>query len=133
MALLAFNGRLIAVCDECGPDYWYGPYSDEPPTFTAFDDAVHRLIDEFEWLIELSVGRALMLCKLCAAFECCVRRGWHDWAEFRNYGDVCVTCSIPREFDGVPDGHPDSTTADLSDEQEELLAALDAEIAEEAT
>jgi hypothetical protein len=132
---------VVASCDGCGPDWWEGT-ADTPPIFASKGTARRELAAEYEWRITQQVdGRLHMLCSTCAAKDDCVRYD-HDWAplvyrmdgydEF--FADTCRRCSVLRKIDEPPPGHPDSTTVELSDVEEEFLAAVDAELfPEEAT
>jgi hypothetical protein len=126
---------FAAVCDGCGPDWWIG-LAETAPLFASRTQALEQLRDEYEWLIERQVdGTHHTICEACAGKQECARYG-HKW--FRASADdprridpvidMCSRCNIIRRDDAPPPGHPDSMTRELSDAEEEYLAALDAEL-----
>ena len=135
---MAFNnthGAATAICDMCGTDWWKG-YEDVQPLFVSRGAALRLLVSDFMWTItEHDDGSLAMLCAPCQQIEDCVRDG-HHWVdliytidgETNKYGETCARCSVVRSFDTPPADHPECMSIELPREQEEWLAALDAEL-----
>jgi hypothetical protein len=148
---------VTAVCDGCGPDWWaFHDDLDAPPQFPDIATARRQLAEFFGWHItNIADGQAVragvdmsdqgpavlsgqdpavVLCQACAE---CASSGhqWSDWSAPLPDGDIaasrngrdCERCGALASA-LLPAGHPESLTAKLPEEQEELLAALDAEL-----
>ena len=125
---------LIPSCDGCGLAWSFGdPACAEgiPPHFASRAAALAQLAADYGWQIRpRRLGRPLMACRRCAAagvIPAGAGRAWLLAAAGRIRGLVPfgpVRRSMPV---GLAPGHPESVTAALPAEQEDLLAALDAE------
>lgn len=119
---------VVAVCDSCGPDWWDDGETDYAPLFITAQAARQNLAANYEWRITRQIdGRLRMICSACANAEDCDRYG-HDWGANTARSTVCRRCSYFPHADNPPAGHPESMTAELPADQEEALAALDAEL-----
>jgi hypothetical protein len=126
----------VAVCDNCGPDWWDDGQTEAPPSFSNPFEARATLTSDFEWRITRQIdGRFRMLCGPCAAREDCDTYG-HLWKAADIDPTVpsppraapiemCRRCGKVRREDTPPIDHPESMTALLGDEQENWLALVD--------
>jgi hypothetical protein len=126
---------LIPSCDGCGLAWSFGdPACAEgiPPHFAARGAALEQLPAGYGWQVRpLRLGRRLMVCRRCAAagvIPDSAARGWllvvAGWVR-----RVVPFGPVRRPTPVVPAaGHPESMTAVLPADQEELLAALDDEL-----
>jgi hypothetical protein len=90
---------FLPVCDGCGNDCWE---TEICPHYASEREARHELAAAYEWRITRRLdGRFEMLCHRCG--------------------------QVRRDFPPAP-GHLESVTAELSETDEEFLAALDAEL-----
>jgi hypothetical protein len=126
---------LIPACDGCGlawsfsdPACAYGI----PPHFASRAAALSQLPADYGWRIgPRRLGRPLMACRCCAAagiIPAGLSRGWllaaAGWVRrVVPFGPVRRPVAA-----ALADGHPESMTAALPPEQENLLAVLDTEI-----
>jgi hypothetical protein len=135
---MAFEQATIvyAICDECGPDWWIVNLDlDGRPWWTSTAAAREQLAGIFGWSITGRGRRTRMLCDACTSKADCQRHG-HDWrytppthwngCTLRPSYD-CQRCGTTRSA-VLPPGHPESLDLELPQEQEEMLAALDAEL-----
>lgn len=124
---------FAAVCDGCGPGWWEGE-TDAGPLFATRAAARRELTADYAWRLDRQIdGTVRMFCAACADKQDCDRYG-HDWQRM-SADDVrrvdpalfhCVRCTLIRRDDEPPSGHPDSMSAVLDGDDEELLAELDA-------
>lgn len=125
---------LIPSCDGCGLAWSFGdPACAEriPPHFASRAAALQQLPADYGWLIQSRpFGRPLMACRTCAAV------GVIQAGAFRGFllaaagwvRRVVPFGPVRRPLPPVPGpGHPESLTADLPPEDEELLAAIEDE------
>jgi len=125
---------LIPSCDSCGLAWAFGdPACTEgiPPHFASRAAALAQLPADYGWQVRpRRLGRPLMACRRCAAaggIPAGAGRAWLLAAAGRirrlvRFGPV--RRPMPA---GLAPGHPESATAVLPAEQEDLLAALDTE------
>jgi hypothetical protein len=126
---------LIPSCDGCGLAWSFSdPACAEgiPPHFAARAAALEQLPAVYGWQVQpMRLGRPLMVCRRCAAagvLPDSATRAWllavAGWVRRAvPFGPV----RRPARAVPAPD-HPESMTAGLPAEQEELLAALDDEL-----
>jgi hypothetical protein len=135
----------VPSCDSCGPDWWNSDIVlTGPPHFHSKPSGQRELVDTYGWQITRRIdGTKQMLCAACADKADCDELG-HDWrpadldhgAEQQARWDVehavpvvlCARCGRVRRDFPPPPGHPETMTAEVSDADEEFLAALDAEL-----
>jgi len=125
---------LIPSCDGCGLAWSFGDpgcVDGIPPHFTSKAAAIAELPAKYGWQIaRLGADRLLMVCRRCCAtgvipesrarlWLLAVAGAIRRWVPF---GPV-----RPLLSRGLMPGHPESL-ARLSAEEEELLAAMDAEV-----
>ena len=125
---------LIPSCDGCGLAWsFFDPACAEgiPPHFTSRAAALEQLPRDYGWQIRARrLGRPLMACRTCAAAEVIPDGAFRGW--------LLVAAGWVRQF--VPFGpvrrsltpspgprHPESLSAELPAEDEELLAAIEDE------
>jgi hypothetical protein len=125
---------LIPSCDGCGlawsffdPACAYGI----PPHFADRATALEQLACDYSWQIRsFRFGRPLMVCRACAAagvIPAGVLQGWllaaAGWMRrLVPFGPIRRPMPL-----GPGGGHPESLTAELPTEDEELLAAIEDE------
>ncbi len=126
---------LIPSCDSCGLAWsFYDPACAEgiPPHFATRAAALEQLPADYSWQVRpRRLGRPLMACRRCAAagvIPATASRAWllavAGWVRRAvPFGPVRRPLAP-----GLGPGHPESMTAELPPEQEELLGALDTEI-----
>jgi hypothetical protein len=125
---------LIPSCDGCGLAWSFGdPACADgiPPHFTSTAAALSQLSADYGWqVVPRRLGRPLMACRRCAAagvIPATSGRRWllaaAGWARrFVPFGPVRRAAGAD-----LPAGHPESVTAALPPDQEDLLAAIDDE------
>jgi hypothetical protein len=125
---------LIPACDGCGLAWSFSdPACAEgiPPHFATRAAALQQLPADYGWLVQLRpFGRPLMACRACAAAGAVPAgavRGWvlaaAGWVR-----RMVPSGPVRRPLEPGPGaGHPESMSAVLPPEQEDLLAALDDE------
>jgi len=124
---------LVPSCDGCGLAWsFFDPACVDgiPPHFASRAAALEQLPRDYGWQVRSRrLGRPLMACRTCAA------AGTIPAGEFRGWL-LAVAGWVRRQVPfgpvrrlppGPGAGHPESLTAELPPEVEELLAALDAE------
>jgi hypothetical protein len=125
---------LIPACDGCGLAWSFcDPACADgiPPHFASRAAALGQLRADYCWQITpRRLGRPLMVCRRCTAagvIRGTAGRAWllaaAGWVRrLVPFGPVCrpILASLAA-------GHPESMTAGLLPEQEDLLTALDAE------
>ena len=126
---------LIPSCDGCGLAWSFGDpgcADGIPPHFASRAAGLRQLPAGYGWQIRpRRLGRPLMACRRCAAAGVIPDTAGRVWLmalagwvrRFVPFGPV--RRPMPA---GLPAGHPESVTAVLPPEQEDLLAALDDEI-----
>jgi hypothetical protein len=125
---------LIPSCDGCGLAWSFRDLACSegiPPHFATRAAGLEQLPADYGWLVKPQrLGRPLMACRACAeaaAIPATAGRAWllavagwvRRWVPFGP-----VRRPLPP---GPGPGHPESMSAELPPEQEDLLAALDAE------
>ena len=126
---------LIPSCDGCGLAWSFSdPACAEgiPPHFASKASALAQLPGDYGWRVQpRRFGRPLMACRTCAAAGL-VPEGTAGRWRFVVAGwirRVVPFGPVRRPLPpGLGPGHPESMTAVLPPEQENLLAALDDEI-----
>jgi hypothetical protein len=125
---------LIPSCDGCGLAWSFfdpGCANGIPPHFADRVAALEQLPRDYGWQVRACrFGRLLMACRTCAAagvIPAGAFRGWllavAGWVRrLVPFGPVYRP--LPP---GPAPGHPESLTADLPPEDQELLAAIEAE------
>jgi hypothetical protein len=126
---------LIPSCDGCGLAWSFrDPACAEgiPPHFATRAAALEQLPAGYGWQVRpLWPHRPLMVCRQCVAAGISPDSAAQAWLlllaswvrRVVPFGPVCrATPTVPAA------GHPESVTAVLSADQEELLAALDDEL-----
>jgi hypothetical protein len=125
---------LIPSCDGCGLAWSFSdPECAEgiPPHFASRVAALGQLPADYGWQISSRrLGRPLMACRRCAAAGAIPATAGRPWLLAAYWVRRLVAFGPIRHpvSAGLAAGHPESMTAGLPAEQEELLAALDAEI-----
>jgi hypothetical protein len=123
---------LIPSCDGCGLAWSFGdPACTDgiPPHFVTRAAALGQLTADYGWLVRpRRLGRPLMACRRCGAAGVLPDKSGRVWlaAWLRRlvpFGPV--RRPLPP---GPGPGHPESLSTALPAEQEDLLAAIDAEI-----
>ena len=126
---------LIPSCDGCGLAWSFGdPACAEgiPPHFANRAAALAQLPADYGWQVRpRRLGSPLMACRRCAAAGVLPATAGRAWllamaGRIRRlvpFGPV----RRPITPAGLAPGHPESVTAVLPAEQEDLLAALDTE------
>lgn len=129
---------LIPSCDGCGLAWSFGdPFCTDgiPPHFASKVSALAQLPADYGWQVRSRrLGRPLMACRACAAAGVLADGMVSRWLlaaagwvrRLVPFGPV--RRPLPP---GLGPGHPESMTAVLPPEQEDLLAALDDEISGE--
>jgi hypothetical protein len=129
---------FVPVCDGCGPACWE---TEPAPHYASEPEARRGLAARYGWRItEPAPGRFEMVCVRCADRKDCGTDG-HDpkiaevdhgseqqarWEQNHPFPIVmCRRCGEVLHQDAPPAGHPDSTTNDLSDDDEATIAELD--------
>jgi hypothetical protein len=125
---------FLASCDGCGP-VWpvFDPACVDgvPPHFVDRAAALEQLRRDYGWQIHCrQLGRPLMACRSCAAagvIPAGALRGWllaaAGWVrQWMPFGPV-----LRRVPPDPGAGHPESLTAELAPEDEELLAVIEAD------
>jgi hypothetical protein len=126
---------VIASCDGCGLAWSFADPACEdgiPPHFVSKAAARAQLCADYGWQVAWrSVGPGLMVCRRCAAsgvIPVTVGRAWlllvAGWLR-RLVPFGPIRRPLPP---GPGPGHPESMTAVLPPEQEDLLTELDTEI-----
>ena len=125
---------LVPSCDGCGLAWsFFDPACAEgiPPHFASKTAALEQLPADYGWQVcARRLGRPLMACRFCAAagvIRAGAFRGWllvtAGWLRrLMTFGPV----RRPLPASPGPE-HPESLTADLPPEDEELLAAIEDE------
>jgi len=125
---------LIPSCDGCGLAWsFFDPACADgiPPHFACRTAALEQLARDYGWQVRpRRLGRPLMACRTCAAagvVPAGVLRGWlvavSGWVR-----RVVPFGPVRRRLPVRPGpGHPESLTAELPAEDEELLAAIEDE------
>jgi hypothetical protein len=125
---------LIPSCDGCGLAWsFFDPACTDgiPPHFATTEAALEQLRADYGWQIgPRTLGRPLMACRRCTAagiLPATCGRAWllavAGWIR-----RVVPFGPVHRPLaPGLPPGHPESMTAELPPEQEDLLADLDTE------
>jgi hypothetical protein len=123
---------LIPSCDGCGLAWSFGDpacVDGIPPHFTGTAPALGQLAADYGWqIVPRRLGRPLMACRRCAAVGVIPPTPWRRWllavaGRVRRYvpfGPVRRALSAD-----LPAAHPESVTAVLPPEQEDLLTAID--------
>lgn len=125
---------LVPSCDGCGLAWsFFDPACAKgiPPHFASRAAALEQLPRDYGWQVRsCRLGRPLMACRTCAA------AGLLPAGEF--WGPLLAAAAWVRRLvpfgpvrrpppPGLGPGHPESLTADLPSEDEELLAAIEDE------
>jgi hypothetical protein len=130
-------GIVYAVCDGCEPDWWIVNLDlDGRPWWSSTQAAREQLAGIFGWSITGRRGRrTTMLCDACTSKADCKEHGhdgrytppthWNGRTLRPSYD--CQRCGATRST-VLPPGHPESIDLELPHDQEEMLAALDAEL-----
>ena len=126
---------LIPSCDGCGLAWSFrDPACAEgiPPHFATRAAALEQLPADYGWQVwPLWPHRPLMVCRQCGSAGVIPDSAAQAWLlvlagwvrRVVPFGPVCrVTSRVPAA------GHPESVTAVLPSDQEDLLAALDDEL-----
>jgi hypothetical protein len=125
---------VIPACDGCGLAWsFFDPACTDgiPPHFAGRAAALEQLPRDYGWLIRaLRCGPRLMACRACAAAGVIPASAFRSWLlamagwvrRLVPFGPVCRP--LPP---GPGPGHPESLTAELPLEDEELLAAIEDE------
>ena len=125
---------LIPSCDGCGLAWSFGDPSCAdgiPPHFATRAAALGQLPTHYGWQVRpCRLGRPLMACRRCAAAGVLPDTPGRVWLmalagwvrRFVPFGPV-----RRRLAPGLGPGHPESLTAELPTEDEELLAAIEDE------
>lgn len=123
---------LIPSCDGCGLAWSFrDPSCAEgiPPHFATRAAALQQLPADYGWLVRpRPLGRPLMACRTCAAAGVIPAGAFRGWllAAAGWVRRVVPFGPVRRPLPPGP-GHPESLTADLPPEDEELLAAIEDE------
>jgi hypothetical protein len=125
---------LIPSCDGCGLAWSFGdPACADgiPPHFATRAAALGQLPAHYGWQVRpRRLGRPLMACRRCAAAGVLPDTPGRVWLMALA---GCVRRFVPfgpvrrRLAPGPVPGHPESLTAELPPEDEELLAAIEDE------
>jgi len=125
---------LIPSCDGCGLAWSFGDLACAegiPPHFASRAAALVQLAADYGWQVRpRRLGRPLMACRRCAAAGVIPASAGRAWllAVAGRIRRLVPFSTIRRPMPaGLAPGHPESVTAVLPAEQEDLLAALDAE------
>jgi hypothetical protein len=118
---------LIPACDGCGLAWsFFDPACTDgiPPHFAGRAAALEQLPRDYGWQIRaLRFGPQLMACRACATAGVIPASAFRGWVRrLVPFGPVCRP--LPP---GPGPGHPESLTAELPLEDEELLAAIEDE------
>jgi hypothetical protein len=125
---------LIPSCDGCGLAWsFFDPACAEgiPPHFASKTAALEQLPRDYGWQVRSRrLGRPLMACRTCGAAGVLPAGAFGGWLlaaagwvrRLVPFGPV--RRPLPP---GLGPGHPESLTAELPPEDEELLAAIDDE------
>jgi hypothetical protein len=125
---------LIPSCDGCGLAWsFFDPacVAGIPPHFTDRAAALEQLPRDYGWQVRpRRLGRPLMACRTCAAAGVIPAGGFRGWllAASGWVRRVLPFGPVRRPPPPRPGrGHPESLTAELPPEDEELLAAIEDE------
>ena len=125
---------LIPSCDGCGLAWSFGdPACADgiPPHFTGASAAPSQLSADYGWqIVPRRLARPLRACRRCAAAGVIPPASGRRWLlaaagwvrRFVPFGPVRRAAAAD-----LPAGHPESATAVLPQDQEDLLAAIDDE------
>ncbi len=126
---------LIPACDGCGLAWSFSdPACAEgiPPHFATRAAALEQLPGDYGWQVSpRRLGRPLMACRTCSAAGV-IPAGTARGVVLAAAGwirRVVAFGPVRRPLPvGLAQGHPESLTAELPPEQEDLLAAIDDEL-----
>ena len=126
---------LIPSCEGCGLAWSFGDMACAegiPPHFATRAAALKQLPGDYGWQVRpRRLGRPLMACRRCAAAGVIPDTASRAWLlVFAGWVRRLVPFGPARRPVPVnpPPGHPESVTAVLPQDQEDLLAAIDDEL-----